>query len=60
LIVTEPRCLLCEGVCPLCGGVVGEPAGSENWILCSLCHATFRHTKDDHAPSEAGDESPEV
>jgi hypothetical protein len=37
------RCLLCEGICPECGGYVGEPAGRPGWILCAMCHATFRH-----------------
>lgn len=40
-------CLLCRGVCPECGGYVGEAAGSRAWILCSMCHATFTHTHDD-------------
>ena len=40
-------CPLCRGVCPECGGHVGEAAGSLKWVLCSMCHATFRHTHDD-------------
>jgi len=40
----EARCQLCEGVCPECGGPVGEKAGSLDWVLCSMCHATFLHT----------------
>ena len=43
---TPTDCPLCAGVCPECGGYVGEAAGSINWLLCSMCHATFRH---DHA-----------
>lgn len=44
LVIDSRRCLLCEGVCPECGGYVGEAAGSKGWVLCSACHATFRHT----------------
>jgi hypothetical protein len=43
VIEEETRCLLCDGVCPECGGFVGEPAGRPGWILCSSCHATFVH-----------------
>jgi hypothetical protein len=42
------RCALCEGVCPKCGGVVGEAAGRIGWVLCSLCHETFLHPADVH------------
>lgn len=36
-------CLLCKEVCPECGGPVGAKAGSLDWVLCSMCHATFNH-----------------
>lgn len=36
-------CPLCRGVCPECSGPVGEAAGRINWLLCSMCHATFLH-----------------
>lgn len=37
------NCSLCDGVCPDCGGPVGESAGGLMWVLCSACHATFAH-----------------
>jgi dipeptidase E len=43
IVIDTGRCLLCEGVCPECGGYVGVAAGSKGWVLCSACHATFRH-----------------